>query len=137
MEGRNEYQGSPQDVDELGYGGMGLPPTENMVELTKFILDPESRKLYKHITKDLAVSNLNQEEITYINLNLQLLHMIHYIEDTKGDFEQLKHVILQDVYSYLQLLRSKGGFERLAEITKKLESKQRYEEQRNKRKFWE
>jgi len=123
------YQPTQQD---MGYG-MGLPPTDNQAELTKFILDPEARKLYEHITKDFALSNLNREEIDYINLNLQLLHLIIYIEEDKGELKQLQTVILQDICSYLQVLRSKDGFERLAEITKKVESKQKYEERREKK----
>ena len=123
-------------MDEMGHYpselSMGLPPTDNQAELTKFVLDPEARKLYKWITKDLAISHLERDEINYINLNLQLLHMLIYAEETLGDFEPIKEVILQDVFSYVQVLRSKKGFERLAEITKKMESKQELSETRPK-----
>jgi hypothetical protein len=114
---------------------MGLPPTDNQAELTKFILDPEARKLYEHITKDFAVTNLNEEEMNYINLNLQLFHLIKYTEEEKGDFKQLGHVILQDIYSFLQVSRSKDGFERMAEITKKMDTKQKYTEDKVKKGF--
>jgi len=116
--------------------GMGLPPTDNQAELTKFVLDPEARKMYKHITKDLAVSNLDGMEIAYIDINFRLLHMIEYVEAGEDDLADIKRVILQDVNSFLQILRSKGGFERLAEITKKMETKQKYEETRNKGNRW-
>ena len=119
--------------NDIGLGmGMGLPPTDNQAELTKFVLDPEARKLYKHITKDLAISHLDREEINFINLNLQLLHMIMYVEEVEGDLENVKKVILQDVFSYVQVLRSKGGFERMAEITKKTESKAELSESKQK-----
>jgi len=123
--------------DEMKYSmptdyGMGLPPTDNQAELTKFVLDPEARKMYKHITKDLAISHLDRDEINYININLQLLHMITYIEENEGDLESVKEVILQDIFSYVQVLRSKKGFERLAEITKKSESKAELSETKQK-----
>lgn len=133
MANEGNYQEVPMDMG--GYG-MGLPPTDNQAELTKFILDPEARKLYEHITKDFAVSNLDIAQIEFINNNLQLLHLIIYIEENPGDLKELQKVILQDINGYLQVSRSKEGFERLAEITKKMESKQKYEEQRNRNKFW-
>jgi len=119
------------DMTDMSMMSMGLPPTDSPSELTKFILDPEARQLYKHITKDLAISHLDRFEINYINLNLQLLHLIKYVEEEKGDLQMLQENILQDIFSFVQVLRSKGGFERLAEITKKMETKQNYEEKRN------
>lgn len=116
---------------ELNYS-QGLPPTDNPTELTKFIVDPEARIRFEHITKDLATTNLNESEIAYIDINFRLLHMISYVEETLGDLDDIKRVILQDVYTFLQITRSKGGFERLAEITKAMKTYQKYEEQKGK-----
>lgn len=110
-------------------------PPENQVEFLKFVLDPTTRAQYTHITKDLAVSNADAPEIAYLHVNLQLLHLVDFVEighgkykkvaNTENSFKMLKepdldptrHVILKDIYSYLQLLRSKGGFERQIEAT--------------------
>lgn len=135
MDEKDYYEPSSQRAVDPSLMGMGLPPTDNPTEFTKFVLDPQARELYKHITKDLAVSNLDNSEMEYVNANLRLLHMVIYIEEKLGDLEDLKHVILQDIYSFMQVTRSKGGFERLAEITKAMKSYQQYTENKEKKRW--
>jgi hypothetical protein len=127
----DSMENMPTELDS----GMNLPPTDTPSELTKFVLDPEARQLYTHITKDLATTNLNENEIAYIDINLRLLHMVIYVEQKLGELDDIKKVILQDINGYLQVTRSKGGFERLAEISKHLTSSQKYEEKKD-RKGW-
>lgn len=132
------------DEGEIPQGSMppselgltGLPMTDNPTELTKFIVDPEARKRYDHITKDMAVSNLDRAEIEWININLRLLHMISYVEENEKDLDPIRNVILQDVFSFLQVLRSKGGFERKAEISKVMKSFHEQEDKTKKRGLW-
>jgi len=133
-----EGQGNPNQPQEdypseFNYGG--LPTTDNSVELTKFVLDPQARQRFEHITKDLATTNLNNEEIAYIDINLRLLHMISYVKDDPKsiDLLDIQDVILQDIYTFLQVTRSKGGFERIAEISKQLKTYQKYEENKEKK----
>ena len=130
-----EEQGGEMPPEQMDDYSMGLPSTDTPAELTKFIVDPDARKLYKHITKDLAVSNLDKGQMEYVNANLRLLHMVSYVEEAKGDLKDLQEVILQDVFSFMQVSRSKGGFERLAEITKTQKTYAEYK-QKNDRKGW-
>ena len=127
-------------------------PSQSL-EFLQFILSPDTKEAYEHINKDLATSNADAREINYVQLNLQLLHLINYIEVKKtqygvhketnslvivkeGDMAKLKHIILQDIYSYLQLLRSKGGFERLAETTSINKQEATYKEELPKKRGW-
>ena len=127
-------------------------PSQSL-EFLQFILSPDTKESYEHINKDLATSNADAREINYVQLNLQLLHLINYIEVKKnqygvhketnrlvlvheGDMGKLKHVILQDIYSYLQLLRSKGGFERMAETTQINKQEATYKEDIQPKRKW-
>lgn len=113
---------------------MSLPPTETGVELTKFILNPQNTKEFMHITKDLAVSTLDVNEIQYVNTNLNLIHLLNYIQGvTKWDLMDLKVIIEADIKGFVQVTRSKGGFERLAEITKALKQYNQFEEKKDRR----
>lgn len=141
-ENEQGQSGQPTPTDRVYYippypqqdANKGIPRPENSVEFLKFVLDPEIRKQYTHITKDLAISNADHNEIAYLQINLQLLHLIDFIEvekthykkvkgtnqytiDKEADLDPTKHVILKDIYCYLQLLRSKLGFERQLEAT--------------------
>ena len=118
-----------------------LPPPETQVEFLKFVVDPSTKNQYTHITKDLAISYADMTQIGYVHLNLQLLHLITFIEINHGvykqegdkytmlkapDMDPARHVILQDIYAYLQLLRSNGGFERIQEGTQTVRQHQTF-----------
>jgi hypothetical protein len=113
---------------------MSLPPTETGVELTKFILNPQYNKDFTHITKDLAISTLDPQEIQYVNTNLNLIHLLNYIQgQTSWDLLDLIVVVEADIKGFCQVTRSKGGFERLAEITKALKQYNQFEEKKERR----
>jgi len=126
-----QYQQNPQLYRE-----MGLPPTETSVDLMKLILFPQD-KTKVHITKDLAISNLSKEEIRFVFNNLELIHLLHYIETRTGwDLNDLiSRVVDADIKGFMQVTRSKGGFERLAEISKHMKTTQTFREDRPKRLF--
>jgi hypothetical protein len=124
-----------------------LSRPETQIEFLKYIVSPQLAEQYLHITKDLAVSNVDLEEIAYVQINLQLLHLIDYIEVNKreytgagkaavmsreGDLDGVRHVILKDIFGYLTLLRSKGGFERLTEATQIVKQHQTLREEKPK-----
>lgn len=114
----------------------GLPATETSVELMKYILDPKTKGRFRHLTKDLAVTNFDRPEIQYCSINLQLMHLLTYIEGiTTWDLEDLKDLIDADVKGFAQVTRSKGGFERNAETEKKIRQYQSFEEKKDKRWF--
>jgi len=113
---------------------MGLPATETPVELMKYILDPKTKSRYLHLTKDLAVTNFDKAEIQYSNNNLQLMHLLTYVEGITGwDLEDLKDMIDADIKGFAQVTRSKGGFERKAEVEKSVRQYQTVEEKKSRR----
>lgn len=114
--------------------GFSIAPTETSVDLTRLIIVPQAFANKPHITKDLAITNLDRSEINFLFHNLELIHILQYIaKKTKWDLEELIEIIVNsDVQGYSQITRSKNGFERLAEITKKLSSIQTFEEKTKK-----
>lgn len=122
------------EVQDLGVDASGLPPMENEVELMKLILEPKTDDETRHVTKDLAISNLNQGEIWYINNNLKLIHLLRYIEGQTGwILNDLKRkVVNADIKGFMQVTRSKDGFERKAESQKRIKSTQTVRDERNK-----
>ncbi len=117
----------------------GLPPGETSVDLMKLILMPSEiqNKELSHITKDLAITTLDKREIYYLNKNLQLIHLLQYIEEQTGwNLRDLvTKIINADIKGYSQITRSKGGFERLAEISKHIKAWQSVT-QEEKKKGW-
>jgi hypothetical protein len=130
---QNEYN---EQEFEKAEREMGLPPTETSVELMKYILDPKTKNRFRHLTKDLAVTNFDKSEIQYCSINLQLMHLLTYISEITGwELEDLKDLIDADVKAFAQVTRSKGGFERNAETEKKIRQYQSFEEKKDKRWF--
>lgn len=147
--GSDAYNIPKEYLNQQGQQRQNLP-AQNTVEFLQFVLDPQMRGEYTHITKDLATSNADFNEIKYIDLNLKLLHLIDYIElkkttykfsekgnawvlDKEGDLAPIKHIILKDIYSFLQLLRSKNGFERTIEATQIFRQQSSFQDQTGKK----
>lgn len=152
MQPEQAYNVPMQYIQQQQPNKQVMLPSQSL-EFLQFVLNPDTKESYEHINKDLATSNANSEEINYVQLNLQLLHLISYIEvkrteygihqqtqriviTKEGDMAKLKHIILQDIYAYLQLLRSKNGFERLAETTQINKQEATYKEELPSKRKW-
>lgn len=84
------------------------PYIENRLEHAKFILKPSVETIFPEITKDLALSNLDYYTLYKLQIEIEIVNMLLLYVDL---FPQSINAYLRDIFSTLQLHRSKGGFE--------------------------
>lgn len=89
-------------------------------DFNRYVVTPDAREEFKHVTKDLELSKLTEEEVRYLNklFNLIRLLRLHYKQYDEV-FNAAQQMFLDEIYTYLALNRSIGGFERevLAKFT--------------------
>jgi len=81
---------------------------ENKLEYAKYTLDPKVEGLFPEITKDMALSHLDFWALKRLTLIMEVIDILILY---KLWFPMSLNSFLRDVYSVLQLNRSKLGFE--------------------------
>jgi hypothetical protein len=83
---------------------------ENKLDYGKLILEPKIEATYKEITKDLALSNLDNKKIFECELRQEILNII-VLHNCKPWLPNSFEAFERDQHTTLQLHRSKGGFQ--------------------------
>lgn len=74
-------------------------------DFQKYLIDPEFRKKYSYLTKELGIANLNPFEIFMIGWEMEI---VSFLKLLKAD--ETADLFLNDIYTMALLSRSKGGF---------------------------
>lgn len=104
---------------------------ENKLEYAKFLVNPKIESLFPEITKDLALSNLDYFGLQEIKLKLEVANLLLLYPDT---FLTSVQNVLRDIFSILQVYRSRGGFESRLQRSSIQESDHKITEMDNKKK---
>ena len=74
-------------------------------DFQKYLINPEFKKLFSYLTKELGIANLNPLEIFIIGFNMEIVNFLDILgaDDSKNAF-------LSDIYTTILLSRSKYGF---------------------------
>jgi len=101
------------------------PLTDDMLipdqyAFNKFLVTPDSQERlgFQHINKDLELSVLTREEISYLNSLFRFVGVLAFFFKGKKDsedsitFNNAKGWLWQEIYQYLALNKSLNGFER-------------------------
>lgn len=81
---------------------------ENKLEYNRFLLSPEIQNIYKEITKDLALGNLNNNELLIKGMIIEIIDILILYPHL---FNKSLESFLRDLVAGIQLTRSRGGFE--------------------------
>jgi len=118
----NEYQQHQEFMPPLA-------PPESNIELQTFLVTPDSQRKFRHIDRDMTLSNLNDFEVkTLISLN-ELVGIFKL-----SDLDTARQVFEHDGKVVLNVTRSRRGFERkMVSTTRAIVGKD--EESKKRRKF--
>ena len=94
----SEKETSENNLDQEQYIG-------SYFDFQKYLINPEFKKLFSYLTKELGIANLNPLEIFIIGFNMEIVNFLDILgaEDSKNAF-------LSDIYTTILLSRSKHGF---------------------------
>lgn len=107
---------------------------ENRLEYAKFLVNPTVEEAFPEITKDLALSNLDEWGIIKLGIEIEIVNTLLLYPHL---FKQSIFAYLRDIYSLLQLYRSRNGFESILQRTTVSDNKvdTKITEVNNKKKF--
>jgi len=114
---------------------------DDQFAFNKFLVTPDSqdRLGFAHINKDLELSLLDKEEISYLNSLFRFVGVLSFFfkSDDKDSEDAItsrnaKGWLWQEIYQYLSLNKSLGGFGRKLLVSKTIKQQHEISEKKEK-----
>lgn len=94
----SKTENSENNIDQEQY-------ISSYFDFQKYLINPEFKRLFSYLTKELGIANLNPLESFKIAFDMEIVNFLDILgaEDSKNAF-------LSDIYTTVLLSRSKHGF---------------------------